>query len=102
LTCSYVARGRYLQQIERWLELFPREQLFVVTSEELLQDPAEVVARISAFLGIRAWRDDSYPLRGVREYAPIDPATRVRLARTFADDNRQLSQFLGRELDWTG
>ncbi len=101
LTCSYVARGRYLQQIERWLELFPREQLFVATSEELLQDPADVVARISAFLGIREWRDESYPLCGVREYAPIDPATRERLARTFADDNRRLADFLGRELDWT-
>lgn len=101
LTCSYVARGRYLEQIERWLEVFPREQLFVVTSEELLSDPAGVVARIAAFLGIREWRDDSYPLRGVREYVPIDPATRARLAETFAADNRRLAEFLGRELDWT-
>jgi hypothetical protein len=101
LTCSYVARGRYMEQIERWLEVFPREQLFVVTSEELLADPAGVVARISAFLGIRAWRDESYPLRGVREYAPIDPVTRERLAREFEEDNRRLAVFLGRELDWT-
>ena len=101
LTCSYVARGRYLDQIERWLELFPREQLFVVTSEELLSDPAGVVARISAFLGIGEWRDHSYPLRGVREYEPVDPAMRVRLAHSFDDDNRRLAEFLGRELDWT-
>ena len=101
LTCSYVARGRYADQIERWLELFPREQLLVVASEELLADPAAVVSRIAAFLGIRAWRDDSYPLRGVREYAPIDPATRERLAQAFAADNGRLAAFLGQELDWT-
>ncbi|MEP6893327.1 MAG: sulfotransferase domain-containing protein, partial [Gaiellaceae bacterium] len=101
LTCSYVARGRYLDQIERWLELFSREQLFIVTSEELLADPADVVARISVFLGVSEWRDTSYPLRGVREYDPIDPAMRERLARSFDDDNRRLAEFLGRELDWT-
>jgi len=101
LTCSYVARGRYLDQIERWLEVFPREQLFVVTSEELLADPAGVVARISAFLGIREWRDESYPLRGVKEYAPLAAAARARLAKTFEVDNRRLADFLGRELDWT-
>lgn len=101
LTCSYVARGRYAEQIERWLEVFPRTQLFVVTSEELLADPATVVTRIAAFLGIREWRADSYPLRGVREYSPLDPATRERLAQTFEADNRRLADFLGRELDWT-
>ena len=101
LTCSYVARGRYLDQIERWLELFPREQLFFVTSEELLADPAGVVSRISAFLGIREWCDESYPLRGVREYEPIEPAIRARLAEMFAADNRRLAEFLGHELEWT-
>ncbi len=101
LTCSYVARGRYADQIERWLELFSREQLFVVTSEELLADPASVVARIAGFLGIREWRDHSYPLWGVRGYAPIDPEMRERLARSFDDDNRRLAEFLGQELDWT-
>jgi hypothetical protein len=30
---SYVVRGRYAEQLERWLALFPREQLLVLTSE---------------------------------------------------------------------
>ena len=101
LTCSYVARGRYFDQIQRWLELFPHDQFFFVASEELLADPAGVVSRISAFLGIRVWRDESYPLRGVCEYAPIEPAARARRAQTFAADNRRLAEFLGHELDWT-
>ena len=29
---SYVARGRYAEQLERWLALFPREQLLVLLS----------------------------------------------------------------------
>ena len=37
---SYVSRGLYAEQLERWLELFPREQLLVFTSDELTNEPA--------------------------------------------------------------
>ncbi len=101
LARSYVARGCYAEQIERWLRFFPREQLLVLTSEELLGDPAEVMSRIAGFLGIPEWRAESYPLRGVREYPPIPPTTRERLAHTFEPHNRRLEELLGREVPWT-
>ena len=37
---TYKARGRYAEQLERWLEVFPREQLLVVPSDDLAADPA--------------------------------------------------------------
>ena len=37
-------------------------------------------------------------VRGVKEYAPMDPATRDRLALLFEPDNRRLERLLGREL----
>ncbi len=98
---SYVARGRYAEQLERWLGFFPREQLLVLTSEELLAHPAEAMAEIVRFLGLPEFRAESYPLRGVREYPPMDPRTRERLARVFEPHNRQLGELLGRELGWT-
>ncbi|MBM2821990.1 MAG: sulfotransferase [Thermoleophilia bacterium] len=98
---AYVARGRYAEQLERWLELFPREQLFVLTSDELLAAPAEVMSRIADFLEIPEWRAPAYPLRGVREYAPMAPATRERLVHTFEPENRLLAELLARELPWT-
>jgi hypothetical protein len=101
LNCSYVARGRYAEQIERWLRYFSREQLLIVTSDELLEDPAGVMTRVARFLGIPEWRARSYPLRGVREYATMLPETRDRLARIFEPHNRRLEELLGRELTWT-
>ena len=101
LNCSYVARGRYAEQLERWLGCFPREQLLIVTSDELLDDPAGVMARVAGFLGIPERRAQSYPLRGVREYATMLPETRDRLARIFEPHNRRLEELLGRELAWT-
>jgi sulfotransferase family protein len=101
LECSYVARGRYAEQLDRWLEHFPREQLLVVTSDELLEQPGAVMTRVAQFLGITDWRAPSYPLRGVREYSTMPPETRERLARIFEPHNRRLEQLLGRELAWT-
>ncbi|MBM2821656.1 MAG: Sulfotransfer 1 protein [Thermoleophilia bacterium] len=98
---SYVARGRYAEQIELWLQFFPRAQLLVLTSEELLEDPSEVMSRVARFLGIPEHRADSYPLRGVRDYAPMEAATRKRLESVFEPHNRRLEELLGRELPWT-
>lgn len=102
---SYVARGRYADQLERWLALFPREQLLVLLTEELSTDPAEVMSRVCRFLGIPERRTTSYPLLGggggVFEYPPMAAMTRQRLARTFVAPNRRLEGLLGRELQWT-
>ena len=102
---SYVARGRYAEQLERWLALFPREQLLVLLSEELFAQPAEAVASVCRFLRIPERRAMSYPHLagggGVFEYQPLHPATRERLARAFVEPNRRLEELLGRELPWT-
>jgi len=101
IDCSYVARGRYAEQLERWLERFPREQLLTLTSDELLADPGGSMETVARFLGVPAWRAASYPLRGVREYGTMPPETRERLARTFAPENERLEQLVGHALPWT-
>ena len=37
---TYQARGRYAEQLERWLAVFPQEQLLIVPSDDLADDPA--------------------------------------------------------------
>ncbi len=97
---TYVARGMYAEQLERWLDYFPREQLLVLMSEELLDDPRATMSRVATFLDIPVWHTDEYPLRGVRDYAPVAPDTRERLARLFEPHDERLAALLGRELPW--
>lgn len=98
---SYAARGRYAEQLEGWLELFPREQLLVLTTQELEASPAEMMSRVSRFLEIPEWRSGSYRIRGAQGEAEIPPGARERLARAFEQHNRRLEELLGRSLDWT-
>lgn len=47
-----LARGRYLTQIERTLEVLPPEQLLVVLFDDVDQRPAETFAEICRFIGV--------------------------------------------------
>jgi hypothetical protein len=47
-----LARGRYLGQIERALEVLPREHLLVVLFDDLEQRPTETFAEICRFVGV--------------------------------------------------
>jgi Sulfotransferase domain len=97
---TYKARGRYAEQFERWLAVFPREQLLVLPSDDLGSEPARAHAQVLEFLGASPQRLDSYPRVYEREYEPMKPETRERLAAEFEEPNRRLYELLGRDLGW--
>ena len=98
---TYQARGRYAEQLERWLAVFPAEQLLIVPSDDLAADPAGTHARVLEFLGAPPHRLDAYPRVYEREYEPMRPETRARLTAEFEEPNRRLYGLLGRELAWS-
>ena len=97
---TYRARGRYAEQLERWLAVFPREQLLIVPSDDLLLEPGRAHARVLEFLGADPHRLDSYPRVFERQYEPMKPKTRSQLAEEFAEPNRRLYELLGRDPGW--
>jgi sulfotransferase family protein len=98
---TYAARGRYTEQLERWLAAFPRDQLLVLFTEELAADTAGTYRQVLDFLGVDDRGLDSYPRIFEREYGGMDPGTRSRLEAEFAEPNERLAALLGRELPWT-
>jgi hypothetical protein len=97
---TYLARGRYAEQLERWLAVFPREQLIVVGSDELAVEPGRAYARVVEFLGAWPHELDSYPRVYEQHYGAMQPDTRRRLAQYFADPNRRLYALLDRDFGW--
>ena len=97
---TYIARGRYAEQLERWFAAFPREQLLVLFTEELSADTAATYRRVLDFLGVTARDLESYPRIFDRDYADMNPGTRARLHKEFENPNRRLASLLGRDLPW--
>ena len=98
---SYTTRGRYLEQLTRWMQHYPRARLLVVQSERLFSEPAAVCAELYQFLGLRPHRLEKYPAfyQGNYERA-MAPELRARLADYFEPHNRALYQWLGTAYDW--
>jgi len=102
---SYLARGRYAEQLERWLGCFDRSRLLVIQSEALFATPRAELARVHAFLALpgagRAPDVTDFANENPGEYeAAIRPDTRRRLAEYFAPHNRRLYALLGTDLGW--
>jgi Sulfotransferase family len=83
---DYVAYSRYAAQIDRYLEWFPREQLLVVTSEDLRDARRETVGRVFDFLGV----DPSWASPGLDVDHNI---TARREPRQFAHGLRRLTGY---------
>ena len=98
---TYLARGRYAEQLERWLDVFPRDQLLVVPTDDLGHRPAEAYARVLEHVGARPHELEDYPRVFSRDYVPLDRLARRRLAVHFADANDRLYTLLERDLGWT-
>ena len=98
---TYIGRGRYAEQLERWLAVFPGEQLLVLTSDELGGRPAQAYSRVLGFLGASPHELDSYPRVFQQDYPDMEPETRSMLRDAFAEANRRLYELVGAEFGWT-
>jgi hypothetical protein len=97
---SYVARGRYAEQLDRWFALFPRERILVLQSEEMFRDPGPVYNRVLDFLDLPASDVPEFGVFNPGGYKEMEGSTRRRLEETFEPLNEDLFKLLGRSFDW--
>lgn len=97
---SYKARGRYAQQLQRWLAFFPRTQLYVVVLEEWQAQPQIMLAQICRFLGLPEHQFDTRVCHNARERIHTPVAVAHELDAYFRESNRNLETLLGRPIGW--
>ncbi|NLF13599.1 MAG: sulfotransferase domain-containing protein [Anaerolineaceae bacterium] len=97
---TYLSRGIYVDQLERWTGLFDSEQLMVLKSEDFYADPAATLVQVCEFLDLPPWQLSSYKQYNLARYAPMEASTRERLAAYFEEHNQRLYSFLGHDLGW--
>ena len=97
---SYLARGRYADQLKRWFRYFPREQFCFIRSETMREVPAATYDQVCHFLGVQRWHGLEFENRHVREYEPMGEAIRAELAEYFQPHNEALYELLGVDYGW--
>jgi Sulfotransferase domain len=97
---SYLARSRYAELLKRWFAYFPKEQFFIISSNDLREKPAKIMDSVFEFLELPAFRQEDKYRNNRHKYEPMDPATRQKLAEYFEPHNRELEELLGRKFNW--
>lgn len=97
---TYLARGHYLEQIQRWHASFPPDRLLIIDSAALFKDPDTGFSEVLRFLGLPEVSLTVYPQLNARSYGRMAPETRERLREHFAEPNRRLEEYLGRSFSW--
>lgn len=97
---SYLSRGIYVDQIQLWMELFRREQILIIKSDDFFMNPPSVLKEIFTFLKIPDVEIGSYPKHNFTNYPPMAPETRTHLAAYFKVHNQRLSEYLNMDFLW--
>lgn len=79
LAFSYVERGRYGEQLNRWARDFPSAKLHVYFFRDLRTDPATLLKEIESDIGIRRWLPDEFANHSYID-TTVKRSTRTRLA----------------------
>jgi len=70
---TYLDSGYYLEQIERYLALFPRENLKVILLDDMRRNPARVIGEVVQFLGVDPARNRFTAVKHANHREPLPP-----------------------------
>ena len=95
---SYAARGRYADQLSRYLACFEPGQLLVLRFEDLFAARASEMDRLHDFVGLRQapGLTVSHLHRGQGSGTPVPQEARDYLEEYYREPNEQLETLLGR------
>jgi hypothetical protein len=99
---SYLARGRYVEQLRQWFNHFDREQFMFIRSEDFFTDTRREFRRVTDFVGLPTLEPDEFAKHGAASRERIEPALRQRLVAYFDPYNRALGELLNMQFAWNG
>ena len=98
---SYLSRGRYEEQIKRWLRYFSKDQFIFLKSENLFNNPQKVSNEVFDFLNVRRFNIEKKKAYNSGNYdEEISPKLKNKMEKYFEKGNSNLEKVLGKSIDW--
>lgn len=97
---AYLARGRYIEQLERLESRFGRDRLHVVDSQDFFEDPADAYLQVLEFLRLPPRGEPRFDRHNARPRSPMPATLRTRLERHFEPYDERLARWWGRTPSW--
>lgn len=96
-----LSKGQYIDQILRYTEHFPREQIYIGLQERFSRNGEDELALVFDFLGVHRLPVEPQRANERTYESPISPDMEALLTAYFAPYNHRLYDFLGGEIpEW--
>ena len=97
---SYLLKGIYVDQLKIWAGLFPKEQIFTLSTENLNSEPITALESVFQYLNLPDYKIKNIQRQKQKKYAPMKPQTRKSLIEFFKPHNERLFKFIGKKFEW--
>jgi hypothetical protein len=96
---SYLARGIYADQLKTWFQLYPKQQILILKSEDFFADPNPCFRKVLEFLNLSLFELPEYKSFNARykNTEEMQPDTRQFLQDYFNPHNQRLQELLDQE-----
>lgn len=97
---SYIQRGLYLQQIERYENFFPKESILLINSSEFFENPASVMQKVFVFMGVdKNFKPQDLRAKNSGSYKDVNEDVIHFLQTKFEQSNKGLASKYGIKFD---
>ena len=99
---SYLDRSIYVDKIQNWMKIFPKNQFLILQSEPFFKNPDETYQKVLEFLQLPKWQLKKYEKIGSGKYSnpKMKSETRSKLSKYFRPHNEKLFKLLNMTYDW--
>jgi len=109
---SCIFRSLYHDQVWRWLQLYPREQVMIIQSEGFFTNRIDIMNKVVQFLNLQPFNFDSVEFKKTwgggasndfenpGDYVPMKDETRKLLNDYFSPFNDQLFSLVREQYNW--
>ena len=97
---SFLARGIYFEQLKIWSELFQKDQLLFIKTEDLEKDPIRIFNDIFEFLDLPKFTIKNFEKQNVGKYPPMKKETRKILIDFYKLYNKKFQKLIDNKFGW--
>lgn len=96
----YIKKGLYAKQLKPWFDIFSKENILVLSTEEFKRNGREIYKEIFSFLDIPDFKINGKEMMEKGDYLPMKVNTRKILLDFFREHNEELFELIGKKFEW--
>jgi len=97
---SYLETGKYYEHLKNWLDMFPKNQLLIIQSEDFFDNTKNIFRQVQDFLDLPYYDLGHYRPHWEIKHQPMKDNLRKSLKEYFEPYNSKLYKYLGTDFQW--